>query len=52
MCFVNRQNKDHKAINCTKKYNLYISGGTDFHGMLKPDIKMENGRYMVQLKEF
>ena len=38
-------------IDSTKKYNLYISGGTDFHGIPKPDIKMGNGRGNLQISK-
>ena len=50
-CYYSTFTEEQKQtmINCTKKYNLYISGGTDFHGMLKPDIKMENGRGNLQI---
>ena len=45
-CYYSTFTEEQKQtmINCTKKYNLYISGGTDFHGMPKPDIKMGKGK--------
>lgn len=50
-CYYSTFTEEQKQtmINCTKKYNLYISGGTDFHGMSKPDIKMGNGRGNLQI---
>ena len=33
-----------KLLKCTKKYNLYTSGGSDFHGKRKPDISLGIGR--------
>lgn len=50
-CYYSTFTEEQKQtmINCTKKYNLYISGGTDFHGMPKPDIKMGNGRGNLQI---
>lgn len=38
-------------INCTQKYNLYISGGTDFHGISKPDIEVGTGRGNFYIKK-
>ena len=38
-------------INCTQKYNLYISGGTDFHGVSKPDIEVGTGRGNFYIKK-
>ena len=50
-CYYSTFTEEQKQtmINCTKKYNLYISGGTDFHGMSKPDMKMGNGRGNLQI---
>ena len=50
-CYYSTFTEEQKRtmINCTKKYNLYISGGTDFHGIPKPDIKMGNGRGNLQI---
>ncbi len=31
-------------INLAKKYNLIITGGTDFHGSLKPDTELGSGK--------
>ncbi len=31
-------------IKIAKRYDLLITGGTDFHGALKPEIKMGSGR--------
>ena len=50
-CYYSTFTEEQKRtmINCTKKYNLYTSGGTDFHGIPKPDIKMGNGRGNLQI---
>lgn len=41
----------HSMLNYTKKYNLYISGGTDFHGKCKPDIKLGIGKGNLKIDE-
>lgn len=38
-------------INCAKKHNLYISGGSDFHGTSREDIKMGEGRGNLQVQQ-
>ena len=29
---------------CTDRHDLFVSGGTDFHGVIKPDISLGTGR--------
>ena len=52
-CYYSTFTEEQKQtmIDSTKKYNLYISGGTDFHGIPKPDIKMGNGRGNLQISK-
>lgn len=52
-CYYSTFTEEQKRtmINCAEKYNLYISGGTDFHGIPKPDIKMGNGRGNLQISK-
>ncbi len=38
------ENERKKACNLCKKYNKYMSGGTDYHGILKFDIELGSGR--------
>ena len=33
-----------KAINLCKKYNKYMSGGTDYHSKNKPHIELGKGK--------
>lgn len=40
--FSNEQRNE--IINICKKYNKYMSGGTDYHGENKPDVKMGSGK--------
>lgn len=49
-----------KLRNLAEKYNLLTSGGSDFHGVIKPDISIGSGRgdlrvtlhHLTKLKEF
>lgn len=45
-CFHPSANKEQREIllKYTKENNLYISGGSDYHGKLKPDIEIGIGR--------
>lgn len=45
-CYYSTFNKKQteNILNCAKKYNLYISGGSDFHGERKPDIRIGEGK--------
>lgn len=45
-CYYSTFNKKQteNMLNCAKKYNLYISGGSDFHGERKPDIRIGEGK--------
>ena len=45
-CYYSTFNKKQtkNMVNCAKKYNLYISGGSDFHGARKPDIRIGEGK--------
>ena len=38
------QEQTDNLIELTRKYNLYISGGTDFHGTNKPNIQLGKGQ--------
>ena len=38
------EEKMHSLVNYARKNNLYISGGSDYHGKLKPDIEIGVGR--------
>jgi len=38
------QERTSLYIKIAKDYDLMITGGTDFHGSLKPDIKMGTGK--------
>lgn len=38
------EKQTHKMLKYVQKYDLYTSGGTDFHGMRKPDISLGIGR--------
>ena len=38
-------------LSLCKKYNLFSSGGSDFHGKLKPDIEMGIGKGNLQVKK-
>ncbi len=44
--YYSEHNKQQTAyyIGVAERYNLIITGGSDFHGSLKPDIKMGTGR--------
>ena len=45
------EEQEQTMISCVQKHNLYISGGTDFHGILKPDIEMGEGRGNLQIQK-
>lgn len=38
-------------VKYAKKYNLYISGGTDFHGKRKPDIQIGVGKGNLKIED-
>lgn len=52
-CYYSTFTEEQKQtmINCAQEHNLYISGGTDFHGILKPDIEMGEGRGNLQIQK-
>lgn len=52
-CYYSTFTEEQKQtmINCAQKHNLYISGGTDFHGILKPDIEMGKGKGKLQIQK-
>ena len=51
-CYYSTFNKKQtkNMVNCAKKYNLYISGGSDFHGARKPDIRIGEGKENLNIK--
>lgn len=47
------ENKKDILVDFARKNNLYISGGSDYHGKLKPDIQIGLGRSNLSIsKEF
>ena len=51
-CYYSTFNKKQteNMLNCAKKYNLYISGGSDFHGERKPDIRIGEGKGKLNIE--
>ena len=45
------EEQTEKMLNLCKKSNLYISGGTDFHGKSKPDIKIGIGKGNLKIEK-
>ena len=41
---LNRPEDDAFLAKLAKRHNLYITGGSDFHGDIKPDIKLGTGK--------
>jgi len=40
----------HETLEIAEKYNLLITGGSDFHGVFKPDIKLGTGRGNLNIR--
>ena len=51
-CYYSTFNKKQteNMLNCAQKYNLYISGGSDFHGERKPDIRIGEGKGKLNIE--
>ena len=41
----------NSCLNFTKKYNLYISGGSDYHGTNKKNINLKIGKGNLNIDE-
>lgn len=52
-CFHPSANQEQRnmLVNYTKKNNLYISGGSDYHGSSKPDIEIGIGRGDLEISK-
>lgn len=52
-CYYSLFNEEetNNLLELCKKYNLYISGGTDFHGTNKPDIKLGIGKGKLNISK-
>lgn len=47
----NVSNEEAYACSLARKYDLLISGGSDFHGSVKPDIEIGSGRGNLKIPE-
>lgn len=47
----NKWNDEAKMKSLAKKYNLFITGGSDFHGTAKPNLEMGTGYGNLQIPE-
>lgn len=45
------ENEINNLLELCKKYNLYISGGTDFHGTNKPGIELGTGKGKLNISK-
>lgn len=45
------ENKKEALVNYARKNNLYISGGSDYHGKSKPDIEIAIGRGSLNISK-
>lgn len=45
------ENETNNLLELCKKYNLYISGGTDFHGTNKPGIELGTGKGKLNISK-
>ena len=38
-------------VNICKQYNLFMSGGSDYHGTFKPDVEIGTGKGNLKIEE-
>lgn len=52
-CFYTTFSKEESdfLVNICKQYNLFMSGGSDYHGSFKPDVDMGSGKGNLQTDE-
>ena len=52
-CFYTTFSKEQSdfLVNICKQYNLFMSGGSDYHGTFKPDVEMGTGKGNLQIEE-
>ena len=43
------ENQHERLLNICKEHNLFISGGSDFHGTIKPDVDIGCGYGNMQI---